>query len=145
MGGDHSFTLVSLSRLGMLLGKQGALEEAEGLARRALDGSKRTYGSRHSETLKYMNNLISLVRKRGKPKISRTREVQANPPAILYIVVWFLRISQAKKKTLFFSAEYFIRFTPSPSLLQKGAVSSSFALGVRRSLSLNAPLSHLKR
>jgi tetratricopeptide (TPR) repeat protein len=66
LGPDHSFTLMSVLKLGNLLHTRGQLDEAESLYRRALKGKERTLGPDHSDTLLSVNNLGSLLQTRGQ-------------------------------------------------------------------------------
>jgi len=65
LGGDHPNTLSSVSNLGLLLQKQGKLEEAEVLYRRALEVRERVLGVDHPSTLNSRGNLGLLLMKRS--------------------------------------------------------------------------------
>ena len=65
LGVDHLNTLGSVLNLGVLLQKQGKLEEAETLFRRALEGRERVLGIDHPSTLTSRRCLDRLLVKRG--------------------------------------------------------------------------------
>ena len=65
MGTDHPDTLRSVNNLGVLLQKQGKLEEAEVLSRRVLEGCERVLGVEHRNTVYTRGNLGLLLMKRG--------------------------------------------------------------------------------
>jgi len=52
--------------MGLLLAKQGRLDEAEPLLREALEGCRRTLGEEHSDTLSSINSMGMLRMAQGK-------------------------------------------------------------------------------
>ncbi|KAF2476779.1 TPR-like protein [Lindgomyces ingoldianus] len=66
LGSEHLTTLSSVSRLGVVLGKQGKYEEAEAMHRRALEGREKALGAEHPSTLASANNLGLVLESQGK-------------------------------------------------------------------------------
>jgi len=66
LGNTHPDTLLSINNLGMLLGDQGKLSEAEPLSREAVSGAKKTLGDAHPTTVLIQENLDLLLQKMGK-------------------------------------------------------------------------------
>ena len=62
-----SRSVTSINSRGMLLQKQGKLDEAEPLLREALEISRATLGDRHPDTVTSIINLGSLLQDQGKP------------------------------------------------------------------------------
>ena len=58
--------LKAIHNLGALLERQGKLDEAEPLLRKALEASRATLGDRHPHTLRSINNLGRLLKDQGK-------------------------------------------------------------------------------
>ena len=61
---DHEETLTSVHNLGLLLQKQGKLNQAEPLLRRNLEVSERVLGVEHKDTINIRGNLGILLMKR---------------------------------------------------------------------------------
>jgi len=68
LGGKHHDTIISLSRLGLVLERQGKYERAEAAHRRALQWYEETLGQEHVHTLIGINNLGSVLWNQGKYK-----------------------------------------------------------------------------
>jgi len=66
LGDDHPDTIVSVSKLGVLLKQQGKLDEAESYLRETLDAARRVFGDDHPNTLTSFGNLGSLLADQGK-------------------------------------------------------------------------------
>ena len=65
LGNRHSYTLDSISNLGMLLKAKGDLAAAEPLLREVLEVRREILGNRHSDTLRSINNLGVLLYAKG--------------------------------------------------------------------------------
>ena len=66
LGEDHPDTLITVNDLGILLMKQGKLDEAEPLYWEALEASRATLGDRHPHTLVSISNMTLLLKAQGK-------------------------------------------------------------------------------
>ena len=66
LGAKHPDTLSSISNLRLVLERQGKYKEAEGMHRRALEGSKKVLGLEHPHMLTSVGNLESVLECQGK-------------------------------------------------------------------------------
>ena len=66
VGRDHTSTLDTVNKLGILYKDQGKLAEAEKMYERALEGYEKAWGPEHTSTLRAVNNLGLLYANQGK-------------------------------------------------------------------------------
>ncbi|CUA78562.1 Nephrocystin-3 [Xenopus laevis] [Rhizoctonia solani] len=66
LGGEHKYTMASISSLASLHRKQGRWAEAEKLESQVLDKRKRVLGEKHPDTLLSMNSLAMTYRYQGR-------------------------------------------------------------------------------
>ena len=66
LGPEHSFSLDTVSNLGILYIRQGRFSDAESMHHRALAGSEKALGPEHPSTLKAVSNLGNLYASQGR-------------------------------------------------------------------------------
>lgn len=62
LGAEHTLTLGTVNKLGLLYSGQGKLDEAEKMYMRALEGYENELGAEHTLTFRTVDNLVLLYK-----------------------------------------------------------------------------------